>query len=156
MSFSKEDEVPAAGFTVRDRRRFDAAGNEKSGALDAQQARPSAPKVEPEKPTQPREAPAKDETPKEYQPTTEELELSLDFASFIMSLASQALWQIGATEPPPGVVVPKDLEAARQTIDIITLMEIKTKGNVTPGEEHLLSEVLHELRVQYLKFSKRK
>jgi hypothetical protein len=75
----------------------------------------------------------------------------LDFSSFIMSLASQALWQLGLMQPPPGVRVEVDKEAAKQTIDIISLLEQKTKGNLDPVEERLLSEILHELRMNFVR-----
>ena len=39
---------------------------------------------------------------------------------------------------------------ARQTIDIIGLLQEKTKGNLTPKEESMLQNVLYELRMAYL------
>jgi hypothetical protein len=76
---------------------------------------------------------------------------ALDFASFIWSLATQALWQLGADSPPAGMAVEKDLEAAKQTIEIISLLKTKTKGNLTTDEERLIEEVLHQLRMVFVR-----
>jgi hypothetical protein len=45
--------------------------------------------------------------------------------------------------------VPVDTSAAKQTIDILSVMEEKTRGNLDPMEERLLSDILHELRIHF-------
>jgi hypothetical protein len=77
----------------------------------------------------------------------------LDFSAFIMSLATQALIQLGQAAPPEGFSIPKDPAAARQTIDILSMLQEKTKGNLDAQEERLLEEILHTLRMSYLKVS---
>lgn len=74
----------------------------------------------------------------------------INFSSFVMSFATQALMQLGVIPPPDGVSVPKDPQAAKQTIDILAMFEEKTKGNLDEGEAKLIKEALHSLRMSYL------
>lgn len=79
-----------------------------------------------------------------------EEETQIDFSSFVMSLATQALMQLGAVEVPEGVDMPVDKAAARQTIDLIALLKEKTKGNLDSAESRLIEEILHTLRLSFL------
>jgi hypothetical protein len=81
----------------------------------------------------------------------EEMPPGLDFASFIISLATQAFWQLGLETPPAGIGVQKDIAAAKQTIDIISVLKAKTKGNLSADEERLMEEVLHSLRMAFVR-----
>ncbi len=77
----------------------------------------------------------------------------LSFSSFVLSLASTALIHLGdATHPEatPGAV---DLLGARQTIDVLELLAVKTAGNLTQEEQRLLQDLLLDLRLRYLKKS---
>jgi hypothetical protein len=78
----------------------------------------------------------------------------IGFSEFIMSFATQALMQLGQMQPPPGVNVPKDIRAAKQTIDIIQMLENKTKGNLDQTESLLISDILHNLRLAYVNVMK--
>jgi hypothetical protein len=73
------------------------------------------------------------------------------FVSFILSLAQQASWQLGLEVAPAEMQVPKDLKAARQMIDIIGMLENRTKGNLLPREAELLKGILNDLRLAYVK-----
>ena len=75
----------------------------------------------------------------------------VNFSSFVISLATQALMQLGQISPPPGVEMPIDRTAAKQTIDILSMIEQKTKGNLDEDESRLLEEILHNLRLGYVK-----
>lgn len=75
----------------------------------------------------------------------------INFSSFVMSLATQALMQLGEIPPPPGVSLHVDVGAAQQSIDILTMLEQKTKGNLDQAEAQLLEEILHQLRVSFLR-----
>jgi hypothetical protein len=59
--------------------------------------------------------------------------------------------QMGEVPPPPGVDLPKDVEGARQTIDIIAMLDRKTKGNLDQEEQRLMTDVLHNLRMCFVK-----
>ena len=76
-------------------------------------------------------------------------ELEITFQNFIASLYMTALMQLGlAHEQGGGPRI--DLIGARQTIDSISLLQQKTKGNLTEKEEAFLQNVLYELRMAYL------
>lgn len=74
----------------------------------------------------------------------------LDFATFILSLGSSAMVHLGRIPGPGGVASPRDLPAAKQIIDILGVLEEKTRGNLDASEEKLLKTLLYDLRVQYV------
>jgi hypothetical protein len=74
----------------------------------------------------------------------------LDFATFILSLGSSAMVQLGRIPGPGGSTPPVDLPAAKQIIDILGVLEEKTRGNLDESEEKLLQTLLYDLRVQYV------
>ena len=76
-------------------------------------------------------------------------DFEMNFEKFIASLYMSALMQLGLAAPQGGE--PQvDLIGARQTIDILGMLQEKTKGNLTPKEESMLQNVLYELRMAYL------
>jgi hypothetical protein len=77
------------------------------------------------------------------------------FTSFIMSLATQVLVQLGEMPPPQGMEIPLDLEAARQTIDIMTMLQRRTKGNLSAEETRFMEDVLHSLRISFINAKKK-
>ncbi len=79
---------------------------------------------------------------------------TLDFATFILSLSHSALVHLGEAPHPDGEAPAKDLALARQTIDMLGLLEEKTRGNLTGDEERLLSQILYDLRMRFLELSK--
>lgn len=78
----------------------------------------------------------------------------IEFSSFVISLATQALVMLGEVPHPETNQKSVDLEAAKQMIDILGLMERKTKGNLTDQETHLLQEVLTSIRIAYVNKNK--
>ncbi len=74
----------------------------------------------------------------------------LDFETLIRSFAGTAMLQLGLVEDPVHGRIPPDLEAARETLDMLGLLEEKTRGNLTPGEQAFLEDVLYQLRVSYV------
>jgi len=76
-------------------------------------------------------------------------EFEMNFEKFIASLYMSALMQLGMAAPQGGEPH-VDLIGARQTIDIIGILQEKTKRNLTPKEEGMLQNVLYELRMAYL------
>ncbi len=75
----------------------------------------------------------------------------ITFATFIFSLNSSALVNLGLVEDPGTGKKTKDLLLAKQTIDILGMLEKKTKGNLANDEEQLLKNILHDLRIMYVK-----
>ena len=75
----------------------------------------------------------------------------MDFSTFIMSLASSAMVNLKQVPPPPGAEdLPMDLTAAKQCIDILGILEEKTRGNLDNSEKKLLSSLLYDLRMKYV------
>lgn len=75
----------------------------------------------------------------------------LDFTSFILSLSTSVLMNLGVIENPMTKMKEREPLVARQTIDLITLLKEKTKGNLTEEEARLVDDVLHELHLWYVK-----
>jgi len=73
-----------------------------------------------------------------------------DFLHFISGLATQALMQLGEIENPLAGEKVVDLEAARYSIDLLGIIEEKTRGNLTPDEKRYLAAALHDLRMRYV------
>jgi len=75
----------------------------------------------------------------------------LDFSTFVISLATSAQVGLGVVPHPETNEAARNLPAAKQMIDIIALMKEKTKGNLTDDESSLLDQVLHNLRIHYVR-----
>jgi hypothetical protein len=76
---------------------------------------------------------------------------AVSFVAFVYSLASNAAVHFGDT-PEPGATAPRppDLDAARHVIDLLAMLEQKTRGNLTPDERQFLEQVLYELRMRFV------
>ncbi len=79
----------------------------------------------------------------------------IDFTTFVLSLSASALVHMGLTPGPDGKRHEPDLPLARQNIDILVLLQEKTKGNLSGTEERLLHQILFDLRMRYLDLAKR-
>ncbi|MFP4039329.1 MAG: DUF1844 domain-containing protein [Desulfosudaceae bacterium] len=79
---------------------------------------------------------------------------AIDFSTFIFSLNSSALVHLGAIADPTTGQTNQNLIVAKQTIDILGVLEEKTRGNLTQEESNLLTHMLHDLRLQYVKSKK--
>lgn len=76
--------------------------------------------------------------------------LPVNFASFLVSLGSSALVHLGEVPDPQSGQHDRDLVLARHTIDLLALLQEKTKGNLDEDETRLLETLLFELRTKYL------
>ena len=76
---------------------------------------------------------------------------TINFATFIFSLNSSALVQLGMIEDPMTGEKCKNLPLAKQTIDIISLLQEKTRGNLDIDEAAMLKNILYDLRILYVK-----
>lgn len=74
----------------------------------------------------------------------------VDFSTHVLSLASTALISIGKMPTPDGDIPPIDLETARHLIDVLAMLEQKTKGNLDEAETKLLQSLIYDLRVAYV------
>lgn len=78
----------------------------------------------------------------------------IDFATFILSLSHSALMHLGEAPHPEDNSIRVSLALAKQTIDLLGLLEEKTKGNLTGEEERLITQILFDLRMRYVEKSK--
>src|SRR5438552_3725949 len=149
-------------FTVTDRRLFTADGELRSEAAEEETAPAAASKTEPEPPASP--APSAAEQAQQadaYQKSSQEMDrqvelnghsakdLEITFERFLASLYMTGMLQLGLMHEQGGQ--PQlDLIGARQTIDTISLLSDKTKGNLSSKEQDFLQNALYELRMAYV------
>lgn len=127
MSENEQDE-----FKVKDRRRFRADGTLREDTAGEEEERRASRQSEREK----------------AEAQQDEVSAEVDFSSFLVGLATQVLVLLGEIPHPETgrKLEHKQLAAAKQTIDILGLLELKTKGNLQGHEEQLLHEVLKSVR----------
>lgn len=75
----------------------------------------------------------------------------MNFATFIFSLNHSALVHLGAVKDPTSGENIKDLALAKQTIEILALLQKKTEGNLTEEEAKMLESILYDLRIIYVR-----
>jgi hypothetical protein len=76
---------------------------------------------------------------------------ALSFTAFVLSLASSAAIHFGdLADPDSGQKSPLNLEGAAQMIEILALLDQKTRGNLTAEERQVLEQVLFELRLRFV------
>jgi len=74
----------------------------------------------------------------------------IDFTSYILGYYTQGFVFLGEVPNPYTNKKEEDVEAARHTIDLLSMLEEKTKGNLSNDEQQLLENVLYELRMRYM------
>lgn len=141
----KEDE---SELRIIDKRRFTASGETRSSeaAAPEPQERQSSARAE-QRPG----ATAAAGSPQANAEGREQQGTQVDFPSFIVSLATQALVMMGEIVDPETNRHVFSKEAAQQTIEIIAMLERKTQGNLTEDEQRLVSEVLASLRLAFVR-----
>jgi hypothetical protein len=78
-------------------------------------------------------------------------EPQLTFTAFVLSLASSAAIHFGdLADPASGDKTGPNLEGASQMIEILALLQQKTRGNLTDEEQQLLEQLLYELRMRFV------
>jgi len=75
----------------------------------------------------------------------------ITFATFIVSLNHSALVHLGVVEDPTSGSKSKNIELAKQTIEIIAMLEEKTKGNLKEEEAEMIKSLLYDLRMIYVR-----
>lgn len=124
-------------FVVKDRRVFSETGEVRAAEEPAAKttAGPATAKVE--APAEPAESEAA------YMP-------EVNFANFVISLSSTALFHLGEFQDP-AQKVEKNLPAAKEIIDTLSMLKNKTTGNLEEKEKNILEGVLYELQMRYVK-----
>ena len=143
----EEREKEEKGFIVRDKRHF--FQQEEKGSPDEEE---KGEKPEADEARLREEGRGKEEESKEGQ--REEVPLpEVTFSNFVFSLSTQALIQLGEIQDPESKETRKSLPLAKQTIDLIGMLQEKTRGNLTKEEEALVDSALYDLRMRYVKAS---
>jgi hypothetical protein len=167
-----EAEVDSEPIKVTDRRKFDRAGRRRDPAEEAGQAEeveePGPPATEAagsgtganstdrhRQPSNPQPAPkgAPPDAAAEGQAERPQPEGSL-FGFFVTNLYESALHTLGFSMRPDTPPQKPDLQGARYFVEVLQVIEEKTRGNLTPAEQRLLKEVLYDLRMKYVGLSR--
>jgi len=130
-------------FTIRDKRRFREGGEES----DAQKEQ-LTPQAEQEAQGEQAEAGTEEQT---YSIPAE-----INFAAFIFSLGRSAFIHLGEEPDPVSGEKKVSLQLAKETIDIISMLEEKTKGNLTQEEGQLIKNLLYALRMRYVELASKR
>lgn len=137
-----EEEKKEKGFVIKDRRFFDESGSTREEeAQKTEEKKPGAAPEESKKPPEEEVAPERDQEPLP----------EVNFASFIFSLSTTAMYHFGDFPDPVTKESRRNLPAAKQTIDILSILKTKTEGNLTGDEKQLLDGILFELRMRFVK-----
>ena len=137
-----EEEKKGKGFVIKDRRHFDESGSvreEETPPVDERKTEVAG---------------AEGIAPSEEASAAETGDVPLpeiNFASFLFSLSTTAMYHFGDFPDPVTKESRKNLAAAKQTIDLLSILQAKTEGNLTADEKQLLEGILYELRLRFVK-----
>jgi hypothetical protein len=151
-------------FKVTDRRLFNADGSPREltpeeqqqvAAAQAQAAKVTAAESQPapaEQPTETAAPAAAAAESHEEEPDVDELDARdpASFVNFLMSIASNAASALGMMEHPVTHQREVDLELAKHWIDVLGMLQQKTRGNLSPQEQQIIESFLSDLRMQYV------
>jgi hypothetical protein len=136
----EEEKPEGKGFTVQDRRRFSETGE----ARETPEASQGFTMSEPNKGN-------------ESQSQTSQASLpEINFSTFVISLSTQALMHLGEIANPLSGKSEIDVPDAKQMIDVIGMLQEKTRGNLDASEARLIEDLLFDLRMKYVEAVKKK
>jgi pyruvate/2-oxoglutarate dehydrogenase complex dihydrolipoamide acyltransferase (E2) component len=135
-------------FRVIDRRPFTAEGDIRKDVVEAEE-RKAEREAQLEAARQPA-TPAPAEAPANTQPPADAPQASPAFENLIRMIGSNAAMVLGAYQDPRTGQPVIDPEAARELIDMLDVLQEKTKGHLAPEEENLLLDLLGKLKMTYL------
>lgn len=124
MASEKEE-----GFVVRDRRG--------AGAADKPSGSPPFP-------------PAQESSTAASSGPAQHSGMPVTFSSFVISLGSSSLMLMGEQLDPQQPTMPANLPQAKEIIDLLSILEQKTAGNLTTEEQTVLRDMLYALRMKYV------
>jgi hypothetical protein len=152
----EEEKEQKKGFKVEDRRRFSSEGE-----LKPEHRGPEQPQAQSSTGEHAQDAPtaaSRGEAPSRAQEAHASKAFSqhreaapeITFATFVVGLSTQALVHLGELPDPHTNQSAADLPAAQQLIDIIAMLETKTRGNLDRDEQAMLEAILFDLRMKYV------
>jgi hypothetical protein len=139
-----ESEERPKGFQVRDRRRFTETGEVREEAAATESAETESAETG---------APGRESAAgpgAKAQRVEEEEHAPITLATFLVSLSTQALVLLGEIPNPVTGETETDLAGVREIIDLIAMLQEKTRGNVDPGETQIFEKILFDLRMRYV------
>ncbi|MBX7148318.1 DUF1844 domain-containing protein [bacterium] len=153
----RDEEKNDGPIKVVDRRRFNTDGSMRDEAPEeiAQKPLPKTPPPAPKAPP-PQAAPESQQIPSSRTPDPEPRtpspkgDYDISFPQFIFSLASSIQMALGLMPNPVTNQVRINLASAKQSIDILAMLEDKTRGNLDEEEAQMLKQVIYELRMVYV------
>ena len=140
-----DEEIEGKLFVIKYRRRFTDEGELKEETPAEEKTERPEPETEEEEKAEP-EAAAEQA---EQMPFPE-----INFSTFIFSLNTSTLLHLGEVPDPATGKQQEDLVMAKQTLDLIAILEEKTRGNLTSDEENLVKHILYDLRLRYVQKAK--
>ncbi len=123
-------DVEGHGFTIKDKRSSKKSEEEAKASDESQNKEPAA-KEEPPSPA-----------------TGQDFELN--FSTFVLSLTSSAFYHLGDIPDPTTGKKEENLPAVKQTIDILIMLQNKTKNNLDAEEAKLMEQLIYELQMKYV------
>jgi len=130
MSEKNQDE---GGFSFKDKRRSFAKDSDETGE-SGQPERDST------------ESPGTSREPGQEGPSAP----PINFSTFVLSLASSAAYHMGGFQDPVSGKTSVNLDLAKQSIDILAMLEEKTRGNLSDEEKNMISHSLYDLRMKFV------
>ena len=154
-----EEDKQDKGFRVSDRRRFSVSQSGEAREEGEAAGEDKKPLEHEEAPREKTEAAGKEETePGGKQGADKPQEPAalpeINFSTFVVSLSSSALIHLGIVPDPMTGEKKKELAIAKQTIDMLGMLQEKTRGNLDPGEKNQLNEFLQSLRLNYARVAR--
>jgi hypothetical protein len=134
-----DDEKKEKGFVIKDKRFFDESGEARPEELKKEETAGDS-KSEQKSPERDDQA----GTQEEYFP-------EVTFSNFVLSLSTTVMYHLGDFPDPATNKAERNLAAAKQTIDMLNMIKIKTAGNLDIDEKALLEGILYELMIRYVK-----
>ena len=126
-------DIPGSGFVVRDKR----GQSREEPSPESLDTAASSPATAP---------PPSDSTPSHEGPP-------LSFSTFVLSLGTSALMLMGEQLSPQNPALPVNLPQAKEIIDILRILEEKTKGNLTEEEANVMHDMLYTLQMKYVELA---
>jgi hypothetical protein len=141
-----------SGFKVTDRRLFNPDGTLREEALELQSTTAATPTFAEPTTIHTSAQPALAAEPAHDFPEDDPdaMPEQTMFTEFLMGVASSAFIYLGMVEHPATGRRQVDLGAAKESIDMLSMLREKTKGNLTRGEERFFEDLLSDLRLQFV------
>ena len=171
---ASEEEESSKGFKVQDRRRFSAEGELKPEYSGAEEAANKAEKTA-ESRAQRADSPPSAHRQEAAASGSEQAAAAegyaaarsaagasypagggeINFGAFLISLSTEVLVHLGEVADPSSGQARRDLGMAQQLIDILGMLQVKTRGNLEHDEQALLDAILFDLRMKYVEIARR-